>query len=412
VLSVPAIAATPSRAFFPRGTTRGAAAISNVGITRARQRVEVVSSVRAEDFPAEISSEGIRHLHRYLQYAASGEAALALEIGETGADAESPFEEEVIRVIRSWGYDVVPQVGAAGYRIDIGIRHPVETGRYALGVECDGAMYHSSRVARDRDRLRQEVLEGLGWRLHRIWGTSWYRDRTGEEQRLLDAISTAISSSGRKQRQRRRAQVSSWQPETYEVVAPDERPVWADVYAVAQPTPPSSLLLQMHDPAAQADIRRMIEEVVAVEGPVATEVVLRRVREAWQLGRSGARVREAFDRAVSTLKSRGKIATPERGFIALPGSDPAWVRVPDRDAPATRRSVDEVPANELRAAIEHLVEDSVRAGRDELTFAVARLYGWNRRGSEISAALERAVTYLLRMKRLERDGDYLRIATS
>jgi hypothetical protein len=110
----------------------------------------------------------VRHFKRYLDYAARGVAALALD-GSTGGDVESPFEESVVKTIRAYAHEAVPQVGAAGYRIDIGVRHPDQPGVYALGVECDGYMYHSSRTARDRDRLREQVLVGLGWRLHRIW---------------------------------------------------------------------------------------------------------------------------------------------------------------------------------------------------------------------------------------------------
>ena len=330
-----------------------------------------------------------------------------MDIGESGLDAESPFEEEVIRVIRSWGYEVVPQVGAAGYRVDMGIPHPVETGRYALGIECDGAMYHSSRVARDRDRLRQEVLEGLGWRLHRIWGTSWYRDRADQEERLREAIEAAIDGNAPAPRKRRLDPAPAWVEDNYEIVATEERPTWAESYVVATPTPPRARI-EMHEYGAKADLRRMIEEVVEVEGPVSREVVLRRVREAWGVGRAGARIRDAFDEAVTTLRRRGRIEESEPGCLMIKDGDPNRVRIPDPDNPSSRRSIAEVPATELRAAVEQVVGDAMHAGRDELTFAVARLYGWNRRGVDIAAGLERAVTYLLRMRRLERDGEYLR----
>ena len=101
----------------------------NVAITRARQRVEVVSSITGTEpeFNAELR-EGVRHLRRYLDYAARGPAALAIELDESGLDADSPFEEEVLRTIRSWGYDAVPQVGTAGFRVDIGVKHPVAGG--------------------------------------------------------------------------------------------------------------------------------------------------------------------------------------------------------------------------------------------------------------------------------------------
>jgi very-short-patch-repair endonuclease len=381
----------------------------NVAITRARRRVEVVSSVRSENFPSEIKAEGVRHLHRYLDFAARGQAALALDLDDSELDAESPFEEEVLRVIRSWGYNAVPQVGAAGYRVDIGVTHPTETGRYALGIECDGAMYHSSQVARDRDRLRQEVLEGLGWTLHRIWGTSWYRDRAGQEARLRDAIEAAVQGDAPAPRKRRLEPAPDWTDEVFEVTPADERPEWAKVYAVASLRPPSSRTLEMHDPSAQPELRRMIEEVVFVEGPVSRELVLRRLREAWGVGRTGSRIRAAFDQAIRDLRARGRLVESEKDFLMADGGDPDRVRLPDGDDATTRRRIDEVPGTELRAAIEHVVDEAKQAGRDELTQAVARLYGWNRRGSDIGPALDRAVTYLMRQKRIEREGDYLRL---
>jgi hypothetical protein len=386
----------------------------NVAITRARRRVEVVSSVRAENFAGDLSNEGVRHLQRYLDFAARGQPALSLEIGDSELDAESPFEEEVLRVVRSWGFDAVPQVGAAGYRVDIGVRHPLEPGRYAIGIECDGAMYHSSAVARDRDRLRQEVLEGLGWRLHRVWGTAWYRDRPSQEKALRQAIDDAIANRPKEKPKASRAELSTppiWTEETYEVVGPDERPSWVTPYEVATLAPPARAYLDMHDPAAQSDLRRLVQQVVVAEGPVSREVVLRRVREAWGVGRAGARIREAFEKAVKTLSGQGHLVTHDRDFLMAPGADPNRVRVPTEDE-ETRRRVDEVPASELRAAIEYTVRDAIRAERDELTQAVARLYGWNRRGKDIERALEKAVTYLLRMERLESEGAYLRVRSN
>src|SRR5258708_21920140 len=109
----------------------------NVAITRARRRVEIISSVTAGDFVDELRSEGVRHLRRYLDFAArpgNRLEVLATELGPSGRDVESPFEDEVARVIRSWGYDVIPQVGCAEYRIDLAVRHPSERGRYVLGV--------------------------------------------------------------------------------------------------------------------------------------------------------------------------------------------------------------------------------------------------------------------------------------
>ena len=104
---------------------------------------------------------------------------------------DSPFEEAVARFIRESGFHAHSQVGVGGFRIDLGVVDPSRPGEYILGVECDGAAYHSARSARDRDRLRQEVLEGMGWRLHRIWSTDWFRNPPREADRLSAAIASA-----------------------------------------------------------------------------------------------------------------------------------------------------------------------------------------------------------------------------
>ncbi|MFI1438712.1 DUF4011 domain-containing protein [Streptomyces fructofermentans] len=166
----------------------------NVAVTRARYRVEVVASFEPESLRPS-ASESFEHFARYLKYAKDGPTVLAQEAEDSQADPESPFEESVLEVLRGWGYTVQPQVGVAGYRIDLGVRDPQRPGRYALGIECDGAMYHSSKAARDRDRLRESMLTGLGWTLHRIWGTDWYRNRVKAEARLRTAVDRAVAQS-------------------------------------------------------------------------------------------------------------------------------------------------------------------------------------------------------------------------
>jgi hypothetical protein len=151
----------------------------------------------------------------------------------------------------------------------------------------------------------------------------------------------------------------------------------------------------------------MIIEVVEVEGPVRDELVLRRVRESWGVGRAGHRIREAFNKAVAALGQRGDIKKVERRFLALNEDKLAAVRVPGSD-PTARRDVDEVPPAELKLAVDHLVREARRVSRDELTFEVARLFGWNRRGPDIAAALGSAVDALIRDRTIGEDGDYLK----
>ena len=135
------------------------------------------------------SPRGAQILKAYLVYAQTGRLDAGLE---TGREADSDFEVFVRDRLRAAGYDAVPQVGVAGYFIDLAVRDPRSPATFLLGIECDGASYHSSRSARDRDILRQQVLEGLGWTVYRIWSTDWFRDPTGQTNKLLSFIENAL----------------------------------------------------------------------------------------------------------------------------------------------------------------------------------------------------------------------------
>jgi very-short-patch-repair endonuclease len=150
----------------------------NVAATRARHQVKVFSSLRPEDIDlSRTNARGVSDLKLYLDFALNGSRALAEHAAPTGRGPDSPFESQVINALQERGWRVVPQVGVSGYRIDLAVVNPHAPGTFLLGVECDGATYHSAPTARDRDRLRQLVLEGLGWKIHRIWSTDWWFNR-------------------------------------------------------------------------------------------------------------------------------------------------------------------------------------------------------------------------------------------
>jgi very-short-patch-repair endonuclease len=165
----------------------------NVAVTRARQRMTVVSSMRAQDIDLNrTKAVGARLLRAYLDYAERGTEALRSGVTEAGdRDFDSPFEREVFEELSRRGLTMHRQVGCGGFRIDLAVVDPRAPGRYLLGVECDGASYHSSATARDRDRLRQQVLEDLGWRICRVWSTDWLRDHGWQVRRVLSALEKA-----------------------------------------------------------------------------------------------------------------------------------------------------------------------------------------------------------------------------
>ncbi len=165
----------------------------NVAITRARSRMTVVSSFSSADMdPNRLRSAGAQMLARYLAYAESGGA----DLGSVAKDKPdlNPFERDVEAQLSAAGIPLIAQYGCSGYWIDYAAQHPTRPGQMVLAIECDGATYHSSPTARDRDRLRQEHLERLGWTFHRIWSQDWFYHREQEVQRAVEAYQAAVSA--------------------------------------------------------------------------------------------------------------------------------------------------------------------------------------------------------------------------
>ena len=157
----------------------------NVAITRARRRLTVVSGFSHTDHdPTKSLSAGAKHLFDYLRFAATG----GWELPNPVDHALNPFELSILKRLEAEGLNVRPQYGVSGYRIDFAIVHPDNPGEFILAVEADGASYHSSATARDRDRLRQQVLEQLGWSFYRVWSTSWFRNPDREVAKIVEAI--------------------------------------------------------------------------------------------------------------------------------------------------------------------------------------------------------------------------------
>lgn len=371
----------------------------NVAFTRARELVEVVSSMDASHL-GKVNPGPAQHLRRYLDFAERGPVALQLDLGEEGLEPESPFEESVIAAVRSWGYDVQPQVGVAGYRIDFGVIHPQHKGTFLLGVECDGAMYHSSRTARDRDRLRHEILEGLGWTIHHIWGTSWYRHRETEMKKLRQKIEELAGQpvSGR-------LMSKSSPPENlieidFEEVRETDHSEWSQEYTVAI-VERISHSVDLADPSNARKLVPLVKEVVSIEEPVHIETVMQRLRQAADIGRVGQRIRKTLDAAIalSQVEEDGE-------FLSINGSPPIVVRTPGLQQP---RDIERIHPLELQAAILGAAKDAIGIRKQNLVDVVARIFGWQRKGAKITLGLEEQIDDLVARKVLTENNGGLRV---
>jgi very-short-patch-repair endonuclease len=422
----------------------------NVAVTRARLRMEVVASFRGSGL-TDSANESVQHLKRYLEYAENGPAVLAQDVTQADAEPDSPFEESVLQVLRAWGYRVQPQVGVAGYRIDIGVRHPEFPGAYALGIECDGAMYHSSRTARDRDRLREEVLAGLGWRLHRIWGTDWYRGRAAAELRLREAVELAVErgpmsdfnsadprtgpavaagdgEAGDASGTRAAAPLSgasTWpgapgpgngtapaapayaDHERVPVDTEPDRP-WSSPYETCEMTVSSPY--ELHTLEARPALRKLLTRVIGVEGPIHEELLVQRARESWGVARAGNRIRDNVRDVVRALVRSGQV-TVDGHFLDVADRKELDARAPlGGDSP---RKAAHIAPVERQLALYELAAECPGMSRDELVRHAGEFFGWRRMGRDIRNFLDSDIDELHRRGKLrEADGHITAVSDS
>ena len=363
----------------------------NVAVTRASKSMTVVHSLRAEDITS--GQPGARQLRRYLEYVRNPELAFESEVTGTG-EPESPFEEAVLAALRSRGHVVDAQVGVSGYRIDLAIKSEDGEG-YDLGIECDGVTYHSSPTARDRDWLRQQVLEGLGWRIHRVWSTAWVRDPETE----IVAIEQAL--------QRARAHRSEPPPPPTNPGF-DEPPLVASAPTGPDGPPASSVVAPLFDEYRQyegrarkgdllnvtlIELSALVQEVITVEQPVHIDTIIDRVRAAYGATRGGKRIRERVEQAIERILNHPRDST--RHFLVHTQS--ASQLRPRRDA---KRPIDRVAPSEVDEGLLVVAKASYGIEQADLIRETARQFGWRRTGQGIDGSLSDGIQRLLEAGRL------------
>ena len=403
----------------------------NVAISRSRSEMLVFSTLSPDRIDlSRTQARAVADLKHFLEYAERGPATLGAAVHGSMGDFESPFETAVARALRDKGWKVHPQVGVSAYRIDLGIVHPDAPGAYLAGVECDGAMYHSAAFARERDKIRQAVLEGLGWSLFRVWSTDWWIHRAKAIETLHQALTEQLVTD--RQRREETAQTLDGNGSAYEpavVLTPDSQDT-GDVSVpttdadeirtpVSEPIAPQQaqfahrtnaidssadtaltqtpvaaddlfgasgtqyFATRFDDARHRADpdlfysdeyslrLSAMIEHVIDSEGPIHQDVLVRRVARHHGFRRAGRQIRE---RVIEVAKRRRGTSAENVGlFFWRKGT------IKDRLAPARHagrddemRQIDYICREELQAICETfgLSDDPVALAR---RIGIARL---------------------------------------
>ena len=363
----------------------------NVLFTRAKRRCQVFASIRHSDIRIDVTKQaGPRVLKRFLKYAETGDLDIPVL---TGAEMDSPFEEAVAKALQDHGYNVAAQVGSSGFKIDLAVYDPDDDGRFLLAIECDGARYHSSSWARERDRLRQSVLEGKGWIFHRIWSTDWFYSRDAEMHKLLDAIDRARSSGGPKLHAPAKVDGPVVVRE-----APIERPPPEKVKYVEASFPiAESRFGELHE-APEHILVRYVTKIVEIEGPIHVDEVSRRLSRLWGYKRAGSRIRNSVALVASRAVRANMIQSslPESPDFFESCQSPQRTMVRDRtDASSSVRAADMLPPTELRQAILRAVEASIAISPGECAADVARMLGYKSTSAQLKACIERQASALV-----------------
>lgn len=414
----------------------------NVAITRARQELVIFSTLRPEQIDlARVKGEGVRDLKHFLEFAERGPQALVeANFGSVGG-FDSPFEEAVSAALAKKGWRVSSQIGVSSFRIDLGVVHPDYPGRFLAGVECDGATYHRSATARDRDKLREFVLRGLGWEILRIWSTDWWIDSVGTAEKVHQKLTALLEVSRTKQaeldaaEEAERVKVDAVVAEVIEAVDQLNQEVLSDHNAfvandsvgalpelkyanvatahilpspIGDAVPAEFLVYREADPVEAVEgadpdrffdstytpiLQKMIAHVVNEEGPVLDSVLARRIARAHGWVRTGSRIRDRVDRiAHAHFRSHDE---EQLGAFFWPDhlvADSAAVfrRPGDEDS---IRSLLEICLPELSALVGEMANRGHIA--DDLVYAVAKEAGVSKLAHAGRLRIERAIRHKL-----------------
>ncbi|MFM1988031.1 MAG: hypothetical protein RJA99_988 [Pseudomonadota bacterium] len=385
----------------------------NVAVSRAREGVVVFSTLQPSEMDlSRIRAKGVQDLKLYMEFAIKGQQAIVEAAAPTGEDPDSPFERGVIHVLSDKGWTVHPQVGCSRYRIDIGVVDPRAPGRYLAGIECDGATYHSGATARDRDRLRQAVLERLGWTIYRIWSTDWWLNPEQEIAKLTERLGALMSQPPEgDDEEGEKGNLGGGEPASPsagmgEVPAEATAPLRPEPELQAIDDPrhpiyrPATLPVAQGDfysMAALAQIATQMRIVIDAEGPIAESALLRAVARAWAIDRMGSRI-------VTRMKSAipGDFVVTSEGaerFYWPAGSNPAnWqgARIAKAGVESSRRQIYDVANEEIGALALQALEQSGSMPIASLSRIVCRMVGMLRTPADAEVRVVTAVRHLVK----------------
>lgn len=375
--------------FGPLGRNGGERRL-NVAITRAKINIKLIASILPEDIRLDrTQSLGIRLLHDYINFAIRGTDALHMPYEEIDRDMVSC----VIRdFLTENGYKVVERLGCSGYRVDLAVVHPRLPDCYLAAIECDGGSFMTAHTARERERLRKEVLERMGWNVYRVWSTEWVKNKKAEGEKLLDFLRKAEEKPFEYTEKNTNGIPESRFEDIVEAVDKteknEENKYGFQEYVKADPadTPPSR-------PGYSVTLDDHILYTILVEQPISIDLLYQRMAPILGNSKVTTRITTAVDMALAHL---GDKVVRKEGFLTRTGFQNPAVRIPSGGE--EQRLISHIAPEELMEAMRTVAEHSFGLTYESLVIETAKALGYQRRGARIQSVLERILDALVQRK--------------
>jgi superfamily I DNA and/or RNA helicase/very-short-patch-repair endonuclease len=339
----------------------------NVLVTRAKWQIILLTSLRSSELGRiNDQNRGALSLKNFIEYVERGGSLPPDPVRLTNVETND-FEDSIREVLVDEGYSVDAQVGVGSFRIDLAIRDPKDDSKYLIGIECDGATYHSSRVARDRDILREEVLKGMGWKLHRVWSTEWFNNREMAIKLMLSSVGRALSKEEVKP-----VHVSVTENKELELKQTPV-PQIKGKYKYGIPYCKYSRNHRKETLMKKGNIYqlgRILIDVIESEGPIHDDILNERLKEIFGVEKIGNNIRTNVEDAIKNEMRRGFLER-KKPFTWSKGGGLDTFRIL---GDGVKRPICHISSQEIAMAILYLAEDQFGIMREQIPQAINKVF--------------------------------------
>lgn len=419
----------------------------NVAITRAKENVKLVGSITESDIDLKrAKSEGARILRNYIDYARHGSSVLSSKQAANGNNAADSIGDSIRDVLRKNGYETECNVGNSQYKIDVAVKNPYDKSSYVVGIECDGESYYNAKTVRDRERLRKEVLERMGWKMFRVWSAEWVNNYEGEKKRLLDFVKSEVDKLPKPSHKSAPQKVnpapknaalqkSSYNrnnqsvptsrpyvpqaplPETPKPKAPKPSVAAANsqhrdnamtdvfydkkyefaYYQKAKITPKSDF--------SEGDVNKWIYMIINAEQPVHVDVIRERIAEIIGENPDSQKVRDYVETGLRKNKNLIKTDKKEDRFYLTGATKKVNVRIPHNGKGF--RNIEHISEREISLAIYTIVCSKKSIWIVDLMREVCGVFGFSSNNRDFKQKFNQALMQLKRENNIRIKGDYV-----